>query len=69
MTQMTQQEAFNTIKKVIDLALQNGVMKTIEESKIVFDSLETIFKVIQEQEKNKQVLKQKENEVFEIDKK
>lgn len=45
---MTQQEAFNTIKKVIDLALQNGVIKTIEESKIVFDSVETIFKGIQE---------------------
>ena len=45
---MTQQEAFNTIKKVVDLALQSGVIKTIEESKIVFDSVETIFKGIQE---------------------
>jgi len=45
---MTQQEAFNTIKKVVDLSLQNGVIKTIEESKIVFDSLQTLFKGVEE---------------------
>jgi hypothetical protein len=43
---MTKQEAFSTIKKVVDLALQNGVIKSIEESKIVFDSLDTIYKSI-----------------------
>jgi|688.fasta_scaffold2073478_1 hypothetical protein len=44
---MTQQEAFNTIKRVVDLSLQNGVIKTIEESKIVFDSLAIIFESIE----------------------
>jgi hypothetical protein len=58
---MTQQEAFNTIKKVVDLALQNGVIKSIEESKIVFDSLETIYKGIEEQEKSKELAKKKES--------
>ena len=58
---MTQQEAFNTIKKVIDLALQNGVIKSIEESKIVFDSVETIYKGIEQQEKNKQLEKKTES--------
>lgn len=43
---MNTQESFNTIKKVVDLALQNGVIKTIEESKIVYDSLETLYKEI-----------------------
>jgi hypothetical protein len=47
---MTQQEAFNTIKKVVDLALQNGVIKTIEESKIVFDSLNSIYELISAEE-------------------
>lgn len=61
MTQMTQQDAFNTIKKVIDLALQNGVIKNIEESKVVFDSLETIFKGIQENEKNKELANKKDS--------
>jgi len=60
---MTQQEAFNTIKKVVDLALQNGVIKSIEESKVVFDSVETIFKAIQEQEKSKQLEKENETKV------
>lgn len=46
---MTQQEAFNTIKKVVDLSLQSGVIKSIEESKIVFDSLQTLFKGLEEQ--------------------
>jgi len=69
MTQMTQQEAFNTIKKVVDLSLQNGVIKSIEESKIVFDSLDTIFKAIEEQEKSKESAKQKEVEPLEINKK
>jgi len=69
MTQMTQQEAFNTIKKVVDLALQSGVIKTIEESKIVFDSLNTIYKAIEEQEKSKESAKQKEVEPLEINKK
>ena len=59
---MTQQEAFNTIKKVVDLALQNGVIKSIEESKVIFDSLETIFKGIQEQEKNKELAKKTDND-------
>jgi hypothetical protein len=45
---MTKQEAFNTIKRVVDLALQNGVIKSIEESKIVFDSLSIIFESIEE---------------------
>ena len=58
---MTQQEAFNTIKKVVDLALQNGVIKSIEESKIVFDSVETIYKGIEEQEKSKELAKKKES--------
>lgn len=58
---MTQQEAFNTIKKVVDLALQNGVIKSIEESKVVFDSLETIFKGIQEQEKSKEAIKKNDS--------
>jgi len=60
---MTQQDAFNTIKKVIDLALQNGVIKSIEESKVVFDSVETIFKGIQEQEKNKELIKKAETKI------
>ena len=47
---MTQQEAFNTIKRVVDLALQNGVIKTIEESKVVFDSLDTLYKSISTEE-------------------
>jgi hypothetical protein len=47
---MTQQEAFNTIKKVVDLALQNGVIKSIEESKIVFDSLSSIYDLISAEE-------------------
>ena len=59
---MTQQEAFNTIKKVVDLALQNGVIKSIEESKVIFDSLETIFKGIQEQEKNKELAEKTDND-------
>jgi hypothetical protein len=59
---MTQQEAFNTIKKVVDLALQNGVIKSIEESKVVFDSVETIFKGIQENEKNKELAKKTDND-------
>ena len=58
---MTQQEAFNTIKKVIDLALQSGVIKTIEESKVVFDSVETIYKGIQEQEKSKEAIKKNDS--------
>jgi hypothetical protein len=58
---MTQQEAFNTIKKVIDLALQSGVIKSIEESKVVFDSVETIFKGIQEQEKSKELANKNES--------
>tara|TARA_R110000868_G_scaffold101361_4_gene279092 strand:+ start:6457 stop:6660 length:204 start_codon:yes stop_codon:yes gene_type:complete len=62
MTQMTQQEAFNTIKKVVDLSLQNGVIKSIEESKIVFDSLETLYKGIEQQEKRTQGVKQNEKE-------
>ena len=62
---MTQQEAFNTIKKVVDLALQNGVIKTIEESKIVFDSVETIYKGIQEQEKSKEL--EKKNDTNKVD--
>ena len=63
---MTQQEAFNTIKKVVDLALQNGVIKSIEESKVVFDSLEILYKGILQQEKSKEVVKQKENEEYDI---
>ena len=63
MTQMTQQDAFNTIKKVIDLALQNGVIKSIEESKVVFDSVETIFKGIQENQKNKELIKKTETKI------
>lgn len=59
---MTQQEAFNTIKKVVDLSLQNGVIKSIEESKIVFDSLETLYKGIEQQEKRTQGVKQNEKE-------
>ena len=62
MTQITQQEAFNTIKKVVDLSLQNGVIKSIEESKIVFDSLETLYKGIEQQEKRTQGVKQNEKE-------
>ena len=66
---MTQQEAFNTIKKVVDLALQSGVIKTIEDSKIVFDSLDFLYKGILQQEKSKEVVKQKENEEYDIAKK
>jgi hypothetical protein len=62
---MTQQEAFNTIKKVIDLALQNGVIKSIEESKVVFDSVETLYKGIEQQEKSKQL--EKKNESSKVD--
>lgn len=71
---MTQQEAFNTIKRVVDLALQNGVIKTIEESKIVFDSLDTLYQGIQQEEKSKELAKvkdlelQKQSEVHEINK-
>ena len=71
---MTQQEAFNTIKRVVDLALQNGVIKTIEESKIVFDSLDTLYQGIQQEEKSKELAKvkdlelQKQSEVHEISK-
>lgn len=60
---MTQQEAFNTIKKVVDLSLQNGVIKTIEESKIVFDSVQTIYVGIQENEKNKELSNKSETKV------
>jgi hypothetical protein len=60
---MTQQEAFNTIKRVVDLALQNGVIKTIEESKVVFDSLDNLFRGIDELEKTKEFVKQKDLEV------
>jgi hypothetical protein len=59
---MTQQEAFNTIKRVTDLALQNGVIKTIEESKVVFDSLDNLYKGIDELEKTKEFVKQKDLE-------
>jgi len=59
---MTQQEAFNTIKRVVDLALQNGVIKTIEESKVVFDSLDSIFQGIDELEKTREFIKQKDLE-------
>ncbi len=71
---MTQQEAFNTIKRVTDLALQNGVIKTIEESKVVFDSLDTLYQGIQQEEKSKELAKvkdlelQKQSEVHEISK-
>ena len=71
---MTQQESFNTIKRVVDLALQNGVIKTIEESKIVFDSLDTLYQSIQEEEKSKELAKvkdlelQRQSEVHEISK-
>jgi hypothetical protein len=71
---MTQQEAFNTIKRVTDLALQNGVIKTIEESKVVFDSLDTLYQGIQKEEKSKELAKvkdleiQKQSEVHEISK-
>jgi hypothetical protein len=60
---MTQQESFNTIKRVVDLALQNGVIKTIEESKVVFDSLDNLFRGIDELEKTKEFVKQKDLEV------
>jgi hypothetical protein len=46
MTHTKEQEAFNIIKKTIDLALQSGVIKTIEDSKLVFDSLDTLYKSI-----------------------
>jgi hypothetical protein len=59
---MTKQEAFNTIKKVVDLSLQNGVIKTIEDSKMIHDSLEVFFKDIQEQEKSKQIEKKKDTD-------
>jgi hypothetical protein len=59
---MTQQEAFNTIKRVVDLSLQNGVIKTIEESKVVFDSLDNLFRGIDELEKTKEFVKQKDLE-------
>ena len=59
---MTQQESFNTIKRVVDLALQNGVIKTIEESKVVFDSLDSIFQGIDELEKTREFIKQKDLE-------
>ena len=59
---MTQQEAFNTIKRVTDLALQNGVIKTIEESKVVFDSLNTLYQGIEQLEKEIEVAKQKQVE-------
>lgn len=48
---MNPQEAFNVIKRTIDLALQSGAIKTIEESKIVFDSLNTLYSIIEEKSK------------------
>jgi hypothetical protein len=63
---MTQQESFNTIKRVVDLALQNGVIKTIEESKVVFDSLDNLYKGIDELEKTKEFVKQKDLEAQKI---
>lgn len=55
MTHTKEQEAFNTIKRVVDLSLQNGVIKTIEESKIVFDSLAILFESIEEKKPTKDV--------------
>jgi hypothetical protein len=62
MTQMTQQEAFNTIKKVVDLSLQNGVIKSIEESKIVFDSLNCIYELISAEESRLKAEQSKQKE-------
>ena len=59
MTQMTQQEAFNTIKKVIDLALQNGLIKSLEDSKVVYDSVSSIYELVtSEMSKPKEVERQ-----------
>ena len=43
---MTQQEAFNTIKKVVDLAIQNGLIKSLEDSKIIYDSVSSIYQLV-----------------------
>ena len=43
---MTQQDAFNTIKKVIDLAFQNGLIKSLEDSKVVYDSVSSIYQLV-----------------------
>jgi hypothetical protein len=43
---MTQQDAFNTIKKVIDLSFQNGLIKTLEDSKVVYDSVSSIYQLV-----------------------
>ena len=59
MTQMTQQDAFNTIKKVIDLALQNGLIKSLEDSKVVYDSVSSIYQLVtNEMSKPKEVASQ-----------
>ena len=50
---MKEQEAFNVIKRTIDLALQSGVIKSIEDSKLVFDSLDTLYKSISPSEELK----------------
>lgn len=51
MTHTKEQEAFNVIKRTIDLALQSGVIKSIEDSKLVFDSLGTLYSMIEEKSK------------------
>ena len=43
---MTQQDAFNTIKKVIDLSFQNGLIKSLEDSKVVYDSVSSIYQLV-----------------------
>lgn len=50
---MNPQEAFNIIKRTIDLSLQSGVIKSIEDSKIVFDSLDALYKAITPSEEPK----------------
>lgn len=52
MTHTKEQEAFNVIKRTIDLALQSGVIKSIEDSKLVFDSLGTLYSMIEEKSKS-----------------
>lgn len=63
MTHTKEQEAFNVIKRTIDLALQSGVIKSIEDSKLVFDSLAIIFESIEEKKNDIKVEKKDINDI------
>ena len=48
-------EAFNLIKRAIDLGVQKGNFGTIEETKAVFDSLATLHELVQGKDSDKPV--------------